>query len=180
MFHYLEFPKPPSKLLMVSSYHSIAHERKFTETESNTLCVLLLFTHCLGLLLQVLCLQGKGMKTKKWKKQGKIKPMITQRLTHQCSQQVVFNSYKTGNSPNSHIRRWMHKKTAAYLCLRIPLRNKKEDSNVCNRTNDPQDNVEWKKSCKKKKNTVLFHLCKSLENANQSIVTQGSSPVAQC
>ena len=114
------------------------------------------------------------------KKQGKIKPMITQRLTHQCSQQVVFNSYKTGNSPNSHIRRWMHKKTAAYLCLRIPLRNKKEDSNVCNRTNDPQDNVEWKKSCKKKKNTVLFHLCKSLENANQSIVTQGSSPVAQC
>ena len=33
---------------------------------------------------------------------------------------------------------------------------------------------------KKKKHTVLFHLCKILENANLSIVTPGSSPVAQC
>ena len=36
------------------------------------------------------------------------------------------------------------------------------------------------KKKKKKIHTVLFHLCKILENANQSIVTPGSSPVAQC
>ena len=30
----------------------------------------------------------------------------------------------------------------AYSCHGIPLSNKKEESNMCNRTNDPQDNVE--------------------------------------